>query len=154
MNSNFTPGSLPAKRPGCKRQRWVALLNTVEDARNVAHVPQRNRESAGLNRKRAQLASKRGSISGSALQRGDPAALKLDAPALVTHDAGMTSETLLDLDNRRPFQPYSLRLDNGDVVRVEQAEHCLVTEDGRTLVFNESGGKLKFIAIANITMVE
>ena len=66
----------------------------------------------------------------------------------------MTSETLLDLDNRRPFQPYSLRLDNGDVVRVEQAEHCLVTEDGRTLVFNESGGKLKFIAIANITMVE
>ena len=66
----------------------------------------------------------------------------------------MTSETLLDIDNRQPFQPYSLRLDNGDMVRVEQAEHCLVTEDGRTLVFNEHGGKLKFIAIANITMIE
>jgi len=72
----------------------------------------------------------------------------------VIHDASMTRETLLDIDNRRPFQPYSLRLNNGDVVRVEQAEHCLVTEDGRTLVFNESGGKLKFIAIANITLVE
>jgi hypothetical protein len=72
----------------------------------------------------------------------------------VGHDAGMTRETLLDIDNRRPFQPYSLRLNNGDVVRIEQAEHCLVTEDGRTLVFNQRGGQLKFIAIANIAMVE
>jgi hypothetical protein len=66
----------------------------------------------------------------------------------------MTRETLLDIDNRRPFQPYSLRLNNGDVVRVQQSEHCLMTEDGETLVFNESGGRLKFIAIANITMIE
>jgi hypothetical protein len=66
----------------------------------------------------------------------------------------MTRETLLDIDNRRPFQPYSLRLDNGDIVRVNKPEHCLVTEDGRTLVFNERGGNLKFIAVANITMVE
>jgi hypothetical protein len=66
----------------------------------------------------------------------------------------MTKETLLDIDNRRPFQPYSLRLNNGDVVRIEQAEHCLVTEDEQTLVFNERGGRLKFIAISNITMVE
>ena len=60
-------------------------------------------------------------------------------PTLGRHSAGITRETLLGIDNGRPFQPYSLRLDNGDVVRVEQAEHCLVTEDGRTLVFNESG---------------
>ena len=66
----------------------------------------------------------------------------------------MTKETLLDIENRRPFQPYSLRFNNGDVVRIEQAEHCLVTEDEQTLVFNERGGRLKFIAIANITMVE
>jgi len=70
------------------------------------------------------------------------------------HDATVTKETLLDIDNRRPFQPYSLRLNNGDVVRIEQAEHCLVTEDGRTLVFNERGGHLKFIAVANVTLVE
>ena len=70
------------------------------------------------------------------------------------HDATVTKETLLDIDNRRPFQPYSLRLNNGDVVRIEQAEHCLVTEDGRTLVFNERGGHLKFITVANITLVE
>ncbi|MBI4624981.1 MAG: hypothetical protein HY736_17410 [Verrucomicrobia bacterium] len=66
----------------------------------------------------------------------------------------MTRETLLDIDNRRPFAPYSLRLDNGDVVRIEQPEHCLVTEDGQTLVFNQGGGKLKFIALPNITVVE
>ena len=66
----------------------------------------------------------------------------------------MTQETLLEIDNRRPFVPYALRLNNGDVVRVEKPEHCLITEDGGTLVFNESGGKLKFIAVANITMVE
>jgi hypothetical protein len=66
----------------------------------------------------------------------------------------MTRETLLDIDNRRPFEPYSLRLNNGDVIRVAEAEHCLFTEDGRTVVFNESGGKLKFIAIANITLIE
>ena len=66
----------------------------------------------------------------------------------------MTRQTLLDIDNRRPFEPYSLRLNDGDVIRIEKPEHCLVTEDGRTLVFNESGGKLKFIAVANITMVE
>ena len=66
----------------------------------------------------------------------------------------MTSQTLIDIDNRRPFQPYSLRLDNGDVVRIEKPEHCLVTEDGRTLVYNEADGKLKFIAIPNITLVE
>ena len=66
----------------------------------------------------------------------------------------MTKETLLDIDNRRPFQPYSLRLNDGDVVRIERAEHCLVTEDEQTLVFNVRGGQLKFIAIANITMVE
>jgi hypothetical protein len=69
-------------------------------------------------------------------------------------DADMTRQTLLDIENRRPFEPYSLRLNNGDVIRIEQPEHCLVTEDGQTLVFNETGGKLKFIAIANITMVE
>jgi hypothetical protein len=66
----------------------------------------------------------------------------------------MTQETLLEIDNRRPFVPYALRLNNGDVVRVDKPEHCLITEDGGTLVFNESGGKLKFIAVANITMVE
>jgi hypothetical protein len=66
----------------------------------------------------------------------------------------MTRQTLLEIDNRRPFKPYSLRLSNGDVVRVEQPEHCLVTQDGQTLVFNESGGNLKFIVVANITVVE
>ena len=70
------------------------------------------------------------------------------------HDANMTKETLLDIENRRPFQPYSLQLNNGDVIRVEQPEHCLVTEDEQTLVLNERGGRLKFIAVANITMVE
>ncbi len=66
----------------------------------------------------------------------------------------MTRETLLDIDNRRPFQPYTLRLNNGDVVRVKQPEHCLITEDEQTLVLNERGGRLKFIATANISMVE
>jgi hypothetical protein len=66
----------------------------------------------------------------------------------------MTKETLLEIDNRRPFKPYSLRLNNGDVLRIEQPEHCLITEDERTLVWNQSGGRLKFIAIANIAMVE
>ncbi len=66
----------------------------------------------------------------------------------------MTKETLLEIDNRRPFHAYSLRLNNGDVVRIEQPEHCLITEDEQTLVWNQSGGRLKFIAIANIAMVE
>ena len=66
----------------------------------------------------------------------------------------MTMQTLLDIENRRPFQPYSLRLNSGDVVRVDRSEHCLITEDGRTLVFNEADGKLKFISIENIAMVE
>ncbi len=66
----------------------------------------------------------------------------------------MTSDTLLQIDNRRPFVPYTLRLNSGDFVRVERPEHCLITEDGETLVFNESGGKLKFISVANIAMVE
>lgn len=66
----------------------------------------------------------------------------------------MTAQTLIDIDNRRPFKPYALRLDNGDVVRIEKPEHCLVTEDGRTLVYNEADGKLRFIAIPNITLVE
>ena len=66
----------------------------------------------------------------------------------------MTRQTLLDIDNRRPFQSYALRLDNGDVIRIEKPEHCLITEDNQTLVYNESGGKLHFIAIPNITMVE
>ncbi len=70
------------------------------------------------------------------------------------HVCAMTAQTLIDIDNRRPFQPYSLRLDNGDVVRIEKPEHSLVTEDGRTLVYNEADGKLKFIAIPNITVVE
>ncbi len=66
----------------------------------------------------------------------------------------MTADTLLQIDNRRPFAPYTLRLNNGDVVQVDKPEHCLVTEDGKTLVFNESGGKLKFIAVPNIAMIE
>lgn len=66
----------------------------------------------------------------------------------------MTKETLLNIDNRHPFQPYSLRLNNGDVVRIERPEHCLITEDEQTLVYNERAGRLKFIAIANITMIE
>lgn len=66
----------------------------------------------------------------------------------------MTRQTLLDIDNRRPFERYSLRLNNGDVIGIEKPEHCLVTEDGRMLVFNERDGKLRFIAVANITMVE
>ena len=70
------------------------------------------------------------------------------------HDSVMTKETLLDIDNRRPFQPYALRLNKGDVVRIERPEHCLITEDERTLIYNERGGRLKFIAIANIAMVE
>jgi hypothetical protein len=66
----------------------------------------------------------------------------------------MTKETLLEIDNRRPFRPYSLRLNNGDVVRIARPEHCLITEDEQTLVWNERGGRLKFIAIDNITMIE
>jgi hypothetical protein len=83
-----------------------------------------------------------------------PHSRKIDGTEQMMHDADMTRETLLDIDNRRPFQSYSLRLNSGDMVRVEQPEHCLVTEDGQTLVLNERGGQLKFIAIANITMVE
>ena len=79
---------------------------------------------------------------------------KLDVPAWVAHDCNMTKEILLDIENRRPFQPYSLRLDNGAVVRIEKPEHCLLTEDGKTLIYNESGGHVKFIAVPNITMVE
>jgi hypothetical protein len=70
------------------------------------------------------------------------------------HAADVTKETLLDIDNRRPFQPYALRLNSGDVVRIERPEHCLITEDEQTLIYNERAGRLKFIAIANITMVE
>ena len=66
----------------------------------------------------------------------------------------MTQETLRQIDHRRPFVPYAMRLNSGDVVRVEKPEHCLITEDGGTLVFNESGRKLKFIAVANIAMVK
>ena len=66
----------------------------------------------------------------------------------------MTKDTLLEIDNRRPFHPYTLCLNNGDVVRVTRPEHCLITEDEETLIWNESGGKIKFIAIANITMIE
>jgi hypothetical protein len=79
---------------------------------------------------------------------------QLDAPPIPPQLTAMTAETLIDIDNRRPFQPYSLRLDNGEVVRIDKPEHCLVTEDGRTLVYNEADGKLKFIAIPNITLVE
>lgn len=57
----------------------------------------------------------------------------------------MTQDALLEIDNRRPFVPYTLRLNSGDVVRVEKPEHCLITEDG---------GKLKFISVVNIAMVE
>ena len=66
----------------------------------------------------------------------------------------MSPQTLLEIDNRRPFVPYALRLNRGDVVRIEKPEHTLLTEDGGTLVFNETGGKLKFIAVANIALVE
>jgi hypothetical protein len=59
---------------------------------------------------------------------------RLDHALQSPHLSGMTAQTLIDIGNRRPFQPYSLRLDNGDVVRIEKPEHCLVTEDGRTLV--------------------
>jgi hypothetical protein len=70
------------------------------------------------------------------------------------HIPGMTAETLFEIDNRRPFQAYSIRLNNGDIVQISEPEHCLITKDGQTLVFNETAGKLKFIAIPNITMVE
>ena len=79
---------------------------------------------------------------------------RLDACRVLVEHFAMTRETLLEIDNRRPFVPYSLRLNNGDVVEVQKPDHCLITEDNRTLVFNESGGRLKFISIANITMVE
>ena len=78
----------------------------------------------------------------------------LDACGTLGEDLAMTRQTLLDIDNRRPFQPYSLRLNNGDVVQIVKPDHCLITEDSRTLAYNESDGKLKFIAIPNITMVE
>ncbi|MDW8309139.1 MAG: hypothetical protein RMK20_07170 [Verrucomicrobiales bacterium] len=66
----------------------------------------------------------------------------------------MTAQTLRDIDTRRPFQPCALRLNNGDIVRIEKPEHCLVTEDGRTVVYNQADGKLLFISIPNITLVE
>ncbi|MCX8090821.1 MAG: hypothetical protein N3I86_07790 [Verrucomicrobiae bacterium] len=66
----------------------------------------------------------------------------------------MTAQTLRAIDNRRPFQPYALRLNNGDIVRIQKPEHCLVTEDGRTVVYNQADGKLLFISIPNITLVE
>jgi hypothetical protein len=47
-----------------------------------------------------------------------------------------------------------VQLNSGDMIRIEKPEHCLITEDGRTLVYNQSGGELKFIAVANIATVE
>lgn len=79
---------------------------------------------------------------------------RLDGAPREAHVPIVTAQTLIGIDNRQPFQPYSLRLDNGDVVRIDKPEHCLVTEDGRTLVYNEADGKLMFIAIPNITLVE
>jgi hypothetical protein len=64
------------------------------------------------------------------------------------------AETLIEIDNRRPFEPYSIRLNDGSVLKIDEPEHCLVTRDGQTLVFNDAGGKLKFISIRNITLVE
>jgi hypothetical protein len=78
----------------------------------------------------------------------------VDENSNLKQTARMTKETLLEIDNRRPFRPYTLRLNNGDAVHVEKPEHCLVTEDEQTLIWNERGGKIKFIAVANITMIE
>jgi hypothetical protein len=66
----------------------------------------------------------------------------------------VTAETLIEIDNRRPFEPYTIHLNSGETVRINEPEHCLVTRDGRTLVFNEAGGKLKFIAVQNISLVQ
>ena len=66
----------------------------------------------------------------------------------------MTAETLIEIDNRRPFQPYSIRLNNGDVIQIMEPEHCLITRDGQTIVINDVGGKLKFVAIPTITVID
>ena len=78
----------------------------------------------------------------------------LDAARPHPHCGRMTAQRLRDIDNRRPFQPYALWLNNGDIVRIEKPEYCLVTEDGRTLVYNQADGRLLFIAIPNIAVVE
>jgi hypothetical protein len=98
---------------------------------------------------------------GSATEALDDLLRKARDEAILDADAGkarflqtMIQETLLEIGNRRPFVPNVLRLNCGDVVQIDKPEHCLITEDGETLVFNERGGKLKFIAVANIALVE
>ena len=88
------------------------------------------------------------------IRAGRPAAALEAEWAQGQFPPAMIQETLLEIDNRRPFVPYALRLNSGGDVQIDKPEHCFLTEDGETLMFNESGGKLKFIAVANIALVE
>jgi hypothetical protein len=65
----------------------------------------------------------------------------------------MTSNRLLELMNRMPFQPLEIHLSDGAAIRVEQPFEISTEPNSPTLVIHGSNNQMRIVSLRNITEV-
>jgi hypothetical protein len=66
----------------------------------------------------------------------------------------MNVETIRELDEVRPFQPFVLHLADGRNVKVDHPEFIAIAPDGDTVVVFKSGGGVRLLDTPLITEAE
>ena len=65
----------------------------------------------------------------------------------------MNAETLREMIQRRPFEPFCLRLSNGETHEVRHPE-CAVVGKNKVLVYYPEQDRFVFVALIHVNSVE
>ena len=65
----------------------------------------------------------------------------------------MNAETLREWLNRRPFEPFELRLSNGEVYRVRHPEVVAIGRD-RIAVYSPEANRFAHVSLVHINSIE
>ena len=65
----------------------------------------------------------------------------------------MNAETLRQMIQRRPFEPFRLRLSNGETHEVRHPE-CVVVGKSKVLVYYPEQDRFVFVALIHVNSVE
>ena len=66
----------------------------------------------------------------------------------------MTTKTIQKAVSQRPFRPFTLRLDNGQRIRVTEHERVAVHPEGKTLILFERDGGYRIVDIPLIAELQ
>jgi len=78
---------------------------------------------------------------------------RVELPEIADYTESVTTKTLQTAVGKRPFRPFTLRLANGQRIRVNDQDRVAVHPEGKTLIIFERDGGYHIIDIPLIAQL-